>query len=57
MGYGTMWLGRKPNYKRLELSFKTFKKQVCERDDTLFWIDTWCGNEPLKNKFPDLYQL
>ncbi|XP_022015058.1 uncharacterized protein LOC110914576 [Helianthus annuus] len=26
-------------------------------DKTLFWIDTWLGNEPLKVQFPNLYLL
>ncbi|XP_022019097.1 uncharacterized protein LOC110919125 [Helianthus annuus] len=26
-------------------------------DKTLFWVDTWLGNEPLKIQFPNLYLL
>nr|GEZ78535.1 RNA-directed DNA polymerase, eukaryota, reverse transcriptase zinc-binding domain protein [Tanacetum cinerariifolium] len=24
---------------------------------TRFWVDTWCGNQPLKNQFPRVYLL
>ncbi|XP_022019525.1 uncharacterized protein LOC110919563 [Helianthus annuus] len=26
-------------------------------DKTLFWVDVWIGNEPLRIQFPNLYQL
>ena len=22
-----------------------------------FWLDVWCGNEPLKDTFPNLYNI
>ena len=33
------------------------KKQVRNGNDTLFWLDSWCDSESLKDKFPELYQL
>lgn len=32
-------------------------KHVGRGDDTIFWVDHWMGDEPLKYAFPRLYQL
>lgn len=34
-----------------------FKKLVGEGYNTLFWQDSWLGNDTLKVLFPDLYKL
>lgn len=44
--------------QRAGISFDDiFKKQFGDGDDTLFWMDTWCGGEPFRDRFPELYQL
>ncbi|KAJ0545597.1 putative RNA-directed DNA polymerase [Helianthus annuus] len=35
----------------------SLKSIVGMGEKTLFWVDTWIGNEPLKVQFPNLYQL
>lgn len=32
-------------------------KYIERGDDTMFWLDHWIGDEPLKSAFPGLYQL
>ncbi|PWA73278.1 reverse transcriptase domain, Reverse transcriptase zinc-binding domain protein [Artemisia annua] len=34
-----------------------FKKKIGNGCNTLFWLDTWIGNEPLKDSFPRLFRL
>ncbi|CAI9267946.1 unnamed protein product [Lactuca saligna] len=43
---------------KVGISFQDIlKKKVKNGNDTLFWMDEWCDGEPLKDQFPDLYQL
>nr|KAJ0217713.1 hypothetical protein LSAT_V11C300135570 [Lactuca sativa] len=40
------------------ISFRDIlKKKVKNGNDTLFRMDEWCDGEPLKDQFPELYQL
>jgi hypothetical protein len=41
--------------KDVVLSFGTFK--VSDGSQTRFWLDTWIGNKPLKDKFPALFNM
>jgi hypothetical protein len=41
--------------KDVVLSFGTFK--VSDGSQTRFWLDTWIGNKPLKDKFPALFNI
>ncbi|PWA79756.1 reverse transcriptase domain, Reverse transcriptase zinc-binding domain protein [Artemisia annua] len=34
-----------------------FKKKIGNDCNTLFWLDTWIGNEPLKDSLPRLFRL
>ncbi|XP_022032836.1 uncharacterized protein LOC110933944 [Helianthus annuus] len=36
---------------------KSLKSKVGLGDKTMFWVETWLGNEPLLVQFPGLYQL
>lgn len=33
------------------------RKQVKDGGDTLFWMDAWCDKEPLRKRFPELFQM
>ncbi|XP_022041335.1 uncharacterized protein LOC110943913 [Helianthus annuus] len=35
----------------------SFRSKVGMGDKTLFWVDIWLGDAPLKDQFPCLYQL
>lgn len=54
----TKTLGRRNSYKFMgdlefsELWLGIFKKKIGNRRNTLFWLDVWWGDEPLKNKVP-----
>ncbi|KAF5807675.1 putative RNA-directed DNA polymerase [Helianthus annuus] len=34
-----------------------FKRSIGNGEDIAFWLDPWCANEPLKEKFPLLFSL
>ncbi|KAI3517218.1 hypothetical protein L1887_16430 [Cichorium endivia] len=34
-----------------------FTRKVGKGNDTLFWLDSWIGDCPLKDKFPNIFQL
>ncbi|GJS11171.1 hypothetical protein Tco_0367967 [Tanacetum coccineum] len=36
---------------------EVFRKKISNGSNTLFWLDTWIGNEPLKDSFPGLFRL
>lgn len=58
LGVWNNMVGAKNELQKFGINFQDImEKQVNNGDDTLFSMDTWCGSEPLKNKFPDLYQL
>lgn len=33
------------------------EKQVHKGDHVFFWKDVWCGDIPLKIRFPDLFEI
>lgn len=37
-----------------ELRLGIFQKKIGNRRNTLFWLDVWWGDEPLKNKVPEV---
>jgi hypothetical protein len=43
------------NIKDTFMGFGSFK--VKDGSQTRFWVDTWLGNKPLKNKFPALFNI
>ena len=43
------------NVKDVFMDFGSFK--VLDGSQTRFWIDTWLGNKPLKDKFPSLFNI
>jgi len=43
------------NVKDTFMGFGSFK--VKDGSQTRFWIDTWLGNQPLKTKFPSLFNI
>ena len=43
------------NVKDTFMSFGSFK--VKYGSQTHFWMDTWLGNQPLKDKFPLLFNI
>jgi hypothetical protein len=43
------------NVKDSFMDFGSFK--VRDGSQTRFWIDTWLGNKPLKDKFPTLFNI
>jgi hypothetical protein len=43
------------NVKDSFLSFGSFR--VKDGSQTRFWMDTWLGNQPLKDKFPSLFNI
>ena len=43
------------NVKECFMDFGLFK--VKDGSQTRFWIDTWLGNKPLKDKFPALFNI
>jgi hypothetical protein len=43
------------NVKDTFLGFGSFK--VKDGSQTRFWIDTWLGNKPLKDRFPSLFNI
>ncbi|KAJ0567858.1 putative RNA-directed DNA polymerase [Helianthus annuus] len=46
------------DFTRKNININTsFRSKVGRGDKTLFWVDLWMGNEPLKDQFPSLYQL
>jgi hypothetical protein len=42
------WLGR---------FFKTFSLSGRGGSQVKFWFDTWCGDQPLRDSFPDFFRL
>jgi hypothetical protein len=43
------------NVKDSFMSFGSFR--VKDRSQTHFWMDTWLGNQSLKDKFPSLFNI
>ena len=43
------------NVKDSFMSFGSFK--VKDGSQTHFWMDTWLGNQPLKDRFPSLFNI
>jgi len=43
------------NIKDLFMEFGSFK--INDGSQTRFWVDTWLGNKPLKDKFPSLFNI
>ena len=43
------------NVKDSFMTFGSFK--VKDGSQTRFWMDTWLGNQPLKDKFPSLFNI
>jgi hypothetical protein len=43
------------NIKDTFMGFGSFK--VKDGSQTRFWVDTWLENNPLKNKFPALFNI
>jgi len=43
------------NVKDSFMTFGLFK--VKDGSQTCFWMDTWLGNQPLKDKFPSLFNI
>ena len=43
------------NVKDTFMGFGSFK--VKDGTQTRFWVDTWLGNQPLKDKFPVLFNI
>ena len=43
------------NVKDVFMDFGSFK--VLDGSQTRFWIDTWLGNKPLKDRFPSLFNI
>jgi hypothetical protein len=33
------------------------RMQVCDGRNTYFWGDAWCDQCPLKDRFPDIYEI
>lgn len=49
-----MWLNIQKNYVLFE---KFTRFQVSCGKNISFWEDAWCGSEPLKDTFPDIYVI
>jgi hypothetical protein len=43
------------NVRDTFMSFGSFK--VKDGSQTRFWMDNWLGNQPLKDKFPTLFNI
>jgi hypothetical protein len=43
------------NVKDTFMGFESFK--IKDGSQTRFWMDTWLGNLPLKDKFPSLFNI
>lgn len=57
-GYGKELLGAGDELKKMGVNIEDIVvKKVHSGDNTLFWLDNWCGSGSLKIAFPGLYQL
>lgn len=39
------------------MGHKEFRRKIGNGKPTMFWVDVWCENKPLKVEFPRLYRL